>query len=155
MHLLLFDNWLLHHVVHFYHSFSSIVWSCHKICYVPIIRHSWNDGMKVSMRTSSVFLLAFIGLKSNIHVSVCMCLHFCIVHKRISCCFSRCLTGVVCVCVCVLDFLRPLFSQLCVEGSWIFFVLLRFAEHRNQIEIGDFFSAFLFHSKKIVVLNLE
>lgn len=63
---------------------------------------------------------------------------------------------VSCVYVCVFwIFLRPLFSQLCVEGSWIFFVLLRFAEHRNQIEIGDFFSAFLFHSKKIVVLNLE
>lgn len=59
------------------------------------------------------------------------------------------------VCVCVLDFFTTSFSQLCVEGSWIYFVLLRFAEHRNEIEIGDFFSAFFFHSKKIVVLNLE
>lgn len=28
------------------------------------------------------------------------------------------------------------------------FVLLRFAEHRNEIEIGDFFSAFFFPFQK-------
>lgn len=35
------------------------------------------------------------------------------------------------------------------------FVLLRFAEHRNEIEIGDFFLPFIFPFQKIAMLNLE
>lgn len=43
-------------------------------------------------------------------------------------------------------FIGPLLSQ---RPVWIAaesnsFVLLRFAEHHNEIEIGDFFSAFFF-----------
>lgn len=146
MHLLLFNSWLLHRVVHFYPSFSSVIQSCHKIWRVSIIRHGWNDGTKVSMRTSSVFLLDLIGLKSNVYMCLFARAYISILFiKNIILLVKMFDRWNVCMSVCVFwTFLRPLFSQLRVEGSWICFLLLRFVEHHNEIEIGDFFSAFFF-----------
>lgn len=108
------------YVVHFYHSFSSIVWSYHKIWPVPIIRQSWNDGMKVSMRTSSVFHLAFIDLKSNIFMCLFACAYISVLFIKEHHIAAQVVWPVACVCVSVyicvsvLDFFKTsLFATLC------------------------------------------
>lgn len=89
-----------------------------------------------------------------------MCLNLCTIQKE-----HQIASEDVWAVTCVFPgyFKSPLLSQLPV---WIAaesssFVLLRFAEHHNEIESGDFFSAFFVSSikkkktKKLVVPNLE
>lgn len=83
--------------------------------------NSWNNWMEVFMRTSSVFLLAFLGLKLNLYTSVYVCLNLHTVHKtsmllKIFDQWHVCMS--VWMCVSWIFLKTFLFPTVCVDGSW-------------------------------------